>query len=338
LALASLLLLIWNQLMNSKLAQPGTSKARRALRAAGAMRRQAVLVALALVTLACGDESGPAGSEPMAAGGNAGTTEQSGSGGAADTSGESAGSGGPAGGGAASGGSASAGTCDDGSCGSCSPWPDGCEVTCEVPIGVCLLDADGASPTESLRLEAEVTAVGVAPWPCLSTPAIDDATTVSLTDSAGETWSLAFPTEMVEPDRFAGGAQLVIEFTAIRPPEVFAFHDGQRLTVSEQGELLAFVFTEAQSTLDVSAAGLTFELGEMACPHSPPDTVGCSRTRFHTVAHGPESVTDPCGTRVGDMLVSSLFHGAGSAPLDCGGLRGFCDSVDTFVAGGVRIR
>jgi hypothetical protein len=99
------------------------------------------------------------------------------------------------------------------------------------------------------------------------------------------------------------------------------------------------VFVEAQSTLDVSAAGLTFELGEMACPHSPPDPGwGCSQTRFHTVARGQESVTDPCGTPIGDMLVSSLFYGAGSAPLDCRGLRGFCDSVDTFVAGGVRIR
>lgn len=214
----------------------------------------ALVLPFALGTQACGtsdrDQDPPLGSGSMGGGGESG-----GSAGMIGVSG--------------SGGS----HCDGGACGSCGEWPAGCEVTCESPIGACLVAGDGSFPVAPLTLEAQVTSAGTSPWPgsrCIG-QVEGDATRVSLIDGAGDTWSLSFPVEMVSADRFAEGAELVVEYAASGS----SFRETRSLIVSEQGQVVAFAFKSDASTFDVPGADLTLSVGEMACPPSLPGISGC---------------------------------------------------------------
>ncbi len=290
-----------------------------------------------------GESGGSAGTIAGSSGSTSGRGADGGSsgrgadGGSSGSSGRSgAGAGGDGGSSGIAGGDCNSVSPPTSACGSCEPWPEGCEVTCATPMGACLV-ADGTAPAAPYTLEAQVTSVGTAPWPssrCIG-HAAGDATRLSLMDAAGETWSLSFPADMVGLDRFAEGADLVIEH---EPWSGFAFHERSSLIVSEQGEVVAFAFSHDVVDFDVPGTDLKMEVGEMACPRSLPGLTGCSRMSFHTRARrGQEVATDPCATRVGDMIVSSALGGEEQAPADCRGLQGFCDGAMGFFVAGVRV-
>jgi len=309
--------------------------------------------ALAVLSLpACGGTS-KRNDLPGAQGGTAGSSGGSGAvAGAVSNGGATTGNGGAGAGGGTSiggGGASGSATVPGGAAGAsgtgpdrtpitsdCGVWPEDCEIECEVPIGGCLLDESWQLPPESLDVELVVTAVQTATdvgFSCSGPYGTfagfgGDATELSLMTEGGTEYRLLFPAQMVAPERFPVGTSFEVSYAY----QYFnPFWQEHELVVREAGEVVVFVLTSATN---IAGSDIELETGEPSCPWSIVDVGACSEARFHTIARtGGVSVTDPCGSPVGDFTISSLSSGSREG---CGAPVGQCDGVNRFVASGVR--
>jgi hypothetical protein len=221
----------------------------------------------------------------------------------------------------------------------CREWPDNCAVRCNEPIGACLMDVEGSVAYGSTSLELEVTAATSDQpphwnWNCIGNLWYGSpVTTLTTTDGAGKTWTLAFSGPNLPSQRFPVGSSLDVEGLLFYKEQ---FEPTRALTIRQEGQIIAHFEDGPHEASVPDELGVAVATGEQACPWSLPDESGCSVNSLHTLARlADATLLDPCDSELGPFKVSSSFRGGRYLP-ECDGRSGACDAADHFLLSIIR--
>lgn len=282
--------------------------------------------------------AGPGGSATASGGGNSG--ESGGRGGSlpgtggAGLAGANGGGGSPAGG---QGGGGAGGSTDPGECAPASACPNIC-----APNGPVCFQATNATteepPSSSLTVVSASRQVwsttDVASARCLTyshKPAAQtERVLIKLTDSAGGSWDLSLPPDLVSPDRYPVGTALTVQ-RLIRQNSLISMD--QRLIVSVGGVVDLFFLDGGVVFLPVNVpeVGISFDRGAQTCSYAP-NGIGCVVAAQSTVSDGLTTLTDPCPGSLAGFSVKSNFL----LPPKCPPSQS-CDNPNLISASGVRL-
>jgi hypothetical protein len=202
------------------------------------------------------------------------------------------------------------------------------------------MDAEGSAALGPTSLQLEVTAAtGDQPphwdsWSCIGNLWYGwPVTTLTTTDGAGKTWTLAFSGPNLPSERFSIGSALDVEGLLFYKVQ---FEPTRALTIRQEGQIIAHFEDGPHEASIPEELGVAVAPGEHACPWSLPDSSGCSVTSLHTLARLADAIVlDPCDSELGPFKVSSTFSG-GRYLSECDGRRSACDAADRFLLSIVR--